>query len=109
MGELKERFAGIAEQREAIEGELASVESTEDQLARLVSMGDMFIDGVRNGFLDEVARDDSEERHALYERMGLRVELDEDGSPIISGPFGLFSYGKPFSGPHPRPCLAGEA
>jgi hypothetical protein len=85
MGELKEKLAGIAEQREAIEGELASVESTEDQLARLVSMRDMFIDGVRNCF------------------------LDEDGSPIISGPFGLFSYGKPFSGPHPRPCPAGEA
>jgi hypothetical protein len=48
-------------------------------------MRDMFMDGVRNGF------------------------LDEDGSPIISGPFGLFSYGKPFSGPHPRSCPAGEA
>ena len=72
-------------------------------------MRDMLIDGVRNGFLDEVARDDPEERHALYKRMGLRVEQDEDGSPIISGAFGLVGNKGLLSREHPRPCPAGDA
>jgi hypothetical protein len=72
-------------------------------------MRDMLIDGVRNGFLDEVARDDPEERHALYKRMSLRVEQDEDGSPIISGAFGLVGNKALLSREHPRTCLAGDA
>ena len=72
-------------------------------------MRDMLIDGGRNGFLDEVARDDPEERHALYKRIGLRVEQDEDGSPIISGAFGLVGNKVLLSREHPRPCLAGDA
>jgi hypothetical protein len=79
------------------------------QLARLVSVREVLIDGVPNGFLDEVARDDPEERHALYKRRGVRAELDEDSSPIISGAFGLVGYKVLLSREHPRPCLAGDA
>jgi hypothetical protein len=41
--------------------------------------------------------------------MGLRVELDEDGSPIISGAFGLVGNKGLLSTEHPRPCPAGDA
>jgi site-specific DNA recombinase len=109
MGELKEKLAGIAEQREVIQSELDSVKNKEEQLVRLLSMRDMLVDSVRNGFLDQVARDVPEERHALYKRMGLRIELDQGGSPIISGAFDMFSNDKPFSRQHPRPCPAADA
>ena len=26
-----------------------------------------------------------QERHALYKKMGLRVELDDEGNPILTG------------------------
>ena len=29
----------------------------------------------------------SETRHSTYRDMGLRVELDDDGNPVISGEF----------------------
>ncbi len=109
MEELKGKLASVAEQREAIQGELDSAKNKQDQLARLLSMRDMLVDGVRNGFLDKVARDNPEERHALYKRMGLRVELDNNGRPIISGGFGLLGKEKTFSREHPTPCRVVDA
>jgi hypothetical protein len=92
MDELREKLAAIEDQREAIQGEMTAEKDAKQSLVELLSLRDTVLESAMNGFLAKVAaHDNPEERHALYRKLGVRVELDDDGSPTITGAFDLFS------------------
>jgi hypothetical protein len=90
MDELKSALAGIEEERTTIQGELSALDNAEVTWNQLLSMRDVLLERSRSGFF-EAAMITPEQRHNTYRDMGLRVELDDEGNPIISGAFDLFS------------------
>jgi hypothetical protein len=89
--ELRTKLAGIEEERQALRGELDKIGGARDALTRLITRGDALLERSANGFFDQLISHGPEERRKAYLDMGLRVELDDEGNPIISGAFGTFS------------------
>jgi hypothetical protein len=84
MDELKSALAGIEGERTAVQDELSKLDNAEDARVRLLSNYDAFRERSRSGFFEDFMMS-PEKRHNTYRDMGLRVELDDDGNPVISG------------------------
>ena len=72
--ELEEQRAACAREMEAVKGDAALVE----EIARL---RDTLLDGLRRGYWRQHRT--PEERHKLYNRMGLRAEIDRNGETLV--------------------------
>jgi hypothetical protein len=84
--DLRARLASIEEEREAVERELRAI-SGDEALARLAReievLRDMLIEASRMGYWQHVRT--PQQRHDLYRRIGLTVEVDSDGNAALSG------------------------
>ncbi len=78
------RLASTEEERDAVGRELRAM-SGDEELARgfEVLLRDMLTEGSRKGYWQHVRR--PQQRHDLYRRMGLSVEVDGDGNATVSG------------------------
>lgn len=86
--ELRAKLAGVEEERQALRGELHKISGAKDALASLAARRDALIGRARGGFFGALMESHGPEaRRNAYVEMGLRVELDDEGNPIISGAF----------------------
>lgn len=84
IDELKAKLALIEEERSVIQGDLDSLKVAKDQLADFELLRDTLLDRVHNGFFEH-ATTTPQDRHDLYKKMGLRVEVDGSGNAMLSG------------------------
>jgi hypothetical protein len=95
MDELKSALAAIEEERTALQDELSALDNAEVTYSQLLNKLDDLLERSRSGFFESVIMT-PEQRHSTYRDMGLHVELDDDGNPVISGEFEhLFSQEGP--------------
>jgi hypothetical protein len=77
------RFYSLRWKPQNSERELRAI-SGDEQLAREIEvLRDMLIEGARMGYWRHVQT--PQQRHDLYRRMGLRVEVDGSGNAALSG------------------------
>ncbi len=74
VSELEEQRAACAREMEAVKGDAALVE----EISRL---RDTLLDGLRRGYWRQHRT--SEQRRKLYNRMGLRAEIDRNGETLV--------------------------
>ena len=84
LDELRQKLSAIEDERDSLQAQLDSMNDAQAQLADLELQRDTLLDQVHNGFF-EYATTTPEERHDLYKKMGLRVEVDGNGDVTISG------------------------
>src|SRR5215218_2670663 len=77
-------LSAIEDEPNGLQAQLDSMNDADAQLAQLELQRDTLLDQVHNGFF-EYATTTPEERHDLYKKMGLRVEVDGKGDVTISG------------------------
>ena len=81
--DLKARLVTIEEERDAMRRELRAMSDDEELAREIEVLRDMLIEGSRMGYWQHVRT--PQQRHDLYRRMGLSVEVDGDGNATLSG------------------------
>jgi CRISPR/Cas system-associated exonuclease Cas4 (RecB family) len=81
--DLRSRLVSVEEERDAVRRELRAMSDDEELAREIEVLRDMLIEGSRMGYWQHVRT--PQQRHALYRRMGLAVEVGGSGNAMISG------------------------
>jgi predicted HTH transcriptional regulator len=81
--DLRSRLASIEEERDTLRRELRAMSDDEELAREIEVLRDMLIERSRMAYWQHVRK--PQQRHDLYRRMGLAVEVDGDGNATISG------------------------